>query len=75
MSTRKVTKTFTLGLPNGKEVEFEATATLVRYLYGADADGNRGEMREDVDDIAIDPKEEARVKEAIFESLAESDWE
>lgn len=74
MATKKIKKTFTLELPNGKEFELEATAYMVRYLYGADADGRRGEMREDVDDVIIEPKELKRFQEAVMESLYEADW-
>lgn len=69
----------------GEEIDFtaEIEAIFVTEVYGDDADGNRGEIRESVDDFEIISiidrvfeedmtealKDNEEVREAIFESI------
>ena len=45
------------GNPTGRAVPVDVTYAVERYNYGADADGRRGEMRQDITvlDTDVDP--------------------
>lgn len=70
----KVTKQVKLQLPNGKELEFEATATVVHDSnYGADADGRRGVPMDFIDEVIISKDEKAAIIAHIETALADLD--
>ena len=72
----KVSKTFEVELPGGEIFELEACAVqTVDPAYGADADGNRGQRREYLEDVTIPDDEMKRLKERLVKSLTGVDWD
>jgi hypothetical protein len=76
MSTERIEKNFEIELPDGETFTLSAEATkVVDPNYGADADNRRGERREYIEDVKVDPREWDRFKAAVSEALEAADWE
>lgn len=74
----KIEKTFEIELPDGSKWGVTATATKSPYMYGEDADGNRGEKRVEVEDVKISDAEMGRFKNAFekaLDTLGIEEWE
>lgn len=73
-----IEKTFTIELPDGSTWDVTATANKNTFKYGADADGNRGEKRTEIEDVRVSDAEMGRFKNALekaLDNLGAEDWE